>query len=239
MLSSLSRWSRRIAVVIASLVLIIACDSTSNDHTTAAVEELLAVDTVLTLSDLKLSLTEEYCLQHYGFRGYKLDAPKMIVVHHTVIPTLEETIALFKRDHLASNRTRINNFSSLNVGIHYVIDKDGAIYNLLPDSIIARHIIGFNHVSLGIENVAVSAEDLTEAQLESNISLINLLAERHSSVEFLIGHDEYNDRSLPHFELFTAADTTYQPYDKPDPGIKFMTSLRDQLMKRHGLEFKK
>jgi len=197
----------------------------------------VAVDTISTLSDRKLALTSEYCQRNYGFSGYRLDSPKMVVVHHTVIPTLRQTLALFQRDELAPNRKFINRFSPLNVGIHYVIDRDGTIYNLLPDTIIARHIIGFNHVSLGIENVAATKEDLTEAQLKSNAALVNALKSKHPTIQYLIGHDEYNNTDLPHYELFKSLDENYQPYDKPDPGEKFMTDLRYQLLENHKLEF--
>lgn len=197
----------------------------------------IKVDTVPILSARKIELTKAYCNKYYGFNDYKLDSIKMVVIHHTVIPTLEQTLALFRKDELNPNRKFINRFSSLNVGIHYVIDRDGHIYNLLPDTVIARHIIGFNHVSIGIENVAKSKEDLTEAQLQSNIELVRVLKMKHPTIKYLIGHDEYNNPELPHYALFKSLDKAYKPYDKPDPGVKFMFDLRSQLMKKYSFEF--
>lgn len=197
----------------------------------------LQVDTIPTINALKLELTREYCKKHYGLSDYRLDTPRMVVIHYTAIPTLEQTLSLFKMDEIASTRKYINQFSSLNVGIHYVVDQDGRIYHLHPDTVIARHIIGFNHVSIGIENIAGTEKDLTPAQLESNIELVRALKIKHPDIEFLIGHDEYNNDSLPHYKLFKSLDPKYQPYDKPDPGAKFMTDLRQQLFDRYSLEF--
>lgn len=168
-----------------------------------------------------------------------MDQPKMIVVHHTVIPTLKRTIQLFKQDLLSKKRKHIGQFSKLNVGIHYVVDKDGAIYHLLADSIMARHIVGFNHVSIGIENVAKNSSELTEEQVMSNALLIDHLAKKHPSIQYLIGHHEYNQKALPHYELFLALDSNYLPYDKYDPGPGFMKKLRGKLKSDYGLAFEK
>ena len=197
------------------------------------------VDTVLTLSDVKLKLTAEYCLENYGVKSFVLDTPRMIVVHYTAIPDLKTTLSLFKRNYVSPDRDYIKQFSTLNVGIHYVIDKDGKIYNLLPDSVVARHLIGFNHVSLGIENVAADSSELTPQQLQSNIQLIRFLGDRHASIKFLIGHGEYNRKELPHFSLFKSINLKYAPYDKTDPGRMFMNQIRDSLSLKYGLAFEK
>ena len=94
-------------------------------------------------------------------------------------------------------------------------------------------------MSIGIENVAAKASELTQSQLSANIELVKFLSERYPSIKYLIGHDEYNDLSQPHYQLFKSLDSTYQPYDKPDPGEKFMYDLRLNLKEGHGLEFLK
>jgi len=202
-------------------------------------DELGQVDTVRTWNNIKKELTLDYCADNYGIREYRLDTPRMIVVHFTVIPTLDETLALFKRDSISASRKAIGKFSSLNVGIHYVIDKDGKIYKLDPDSVIARHVIGFNYVSLGIENVAKDKEELTNEQLQSNIRLIKFLKGKYPSITYLIGHDEYNDKNLPHYKLYKSTNPEYQPYDKHDPGEEFMSKIRASLKEKYGLVFQK
>jgi N-acetyl-anhydromuramyl-L-alanine amidase AmpD len=189
----------------------------------------IQVDTFSIMSKAKFELTKQYCEENYGERTYRLAIPKMIVVHYTVIPTLDKTLNYFKRDSVEGARS-IRQFSPLNVGIHYVVDRDGKIYSLLPDSIVARHVIGFNHVALGIENVAKDSTDLTDIQLKSNVALILFLAKKYSTIQYLIGHEEYNQLSLPHYKLFRALNKKYAPHDKADPGAWFMKKIRRELL---------
>ena len=224
------------------LLALCSCSPTEKESKTvesAIVVHEINADTIKILNEHKLELTRAYARHHYGLDQYTLDSIKMVVIHYTVIPTLEETVALFKRDSLTSNRKYIGNFSRLNVGIHYIVDTDGSIYSLIPDSVIARHIIGFNHVSIGIENIAASASHLTDEQLASNVQLVKFLSDRHHTINYLIGHDEYNDTTLAHYSLYRSLDANYTPYDKPDPGSQFMTRLRKALKEEHGLEFRK
>jgi N-acetylmuramoyl-L-alanine amidase len=217
-----------------------AQEQTSGQSTSSSAEVgALRVDTIPTLNATKLELTKQYCLENYGVASYKLDTPKIVLVHFTVIPTLEETVAYFQKDSIESSRTNISKFSQMNVGIHYIVDKDGSIYKLVPDTVIARHAIGFNHVSIGIENIAKDAADLSPAQLESNGKLIAALKERNPGLEYLVGHHEYNDTSLAHYKLFLAVDESYKPHDKPDPGAKFMSDLRGKLKTQYNLTFLK
>lgn len=189
----------------------------------------IQVDTFPIISKVKLELTKEYCEENYGERTYRLAVPQMIVVHYTVIPTLDKTLGYFKRDSIEGARS-ISQFSPLNVGIHYVVDHDGKIYNLLPDSIVARHVIGFNHVALGIENIAKDSSDLTDYQLKSNVALIRFLKKKYSTIRYLIGHEEYNKPELPHYKLFRALNEKYKPHDKADPGPLFMKKIRRELL---------
>ncbi|HTH56631.1 MAG TPA: peptidoglycan recognition family protein [Cyclobacteriaceae bacterium] len=207
-------------------VFLSACRS-STLHSDQSV--VIRVDTFSILSKVKLELTKQYCEENYGEQTYRLASPKMIVVHYTVIPTLDKTLNYFKRDSIEGART-ISRFSALNVGIHYVVDRDGKIYNLLPDNIVARHVIGFNHVALGIENVAKDSTDLTDLQLKSNVALIRFLRRKYSTIQYLIGHEEYNNAALPHYKLYRALNEKYAAHDKSDPGPWFMKKIRRELL---------
>lgn len=189
----------------------------------------ISVDTFDILSQKKLDLTVQYNKENYGFESYKLDTPRIVVVHYTAIDDLNATLNLFRNDNIASSRDYIKDFSSLNVGIHYVVDKDGRIFHLMPDSIVARHLIGFNHVSLGIENIAKDSSDLTPAQIESDAKLIEFLVAKYPTIKYMIGHDEYNDTSLPHYKYFRSLNASYKPYGKIDPGKWYMLKLRNRL----------
>ncbi|HZY81541.1 MAG TPA: peptidoglycan recognition family protein [Cyclobacteriaceae bacterium] len=192
-------------------------------------QKSLKVDTVKVLSKKKLDLTVQYNKENYGFSSYRLDTPRIIVVHYTAIDRLDATLNLFKKDNIASSRDYIKDFSSLNVGIHYVVDKDGHIYSLHPDTVVARHLIGFNHVSLGIENIAADSTGLTKAQIESNAKLIGYLAKKYPTIKYMIGHHEYNNKKLPHYKYFRSLNPAYKPYGKIDPGDAYMRKLRNRL----------
>lgn len=213
---------------------ILECTNPSPPMNTADIVELNIpeppdVDTIEALSARKLQLTVDYCRENYGFEDYHLDTPRMVVVHYTAIGDLNATLQLFQRDLISESRDDIKNFSQLNVGIHYVVGKDGKIFTLIPDTIIARHVIGFNHLALGIENVAADSSELTEAQLESNARLIRYLLQRYPTIRYIVGHDESSDPTLPHFGLYLGKNPAYRPHGKADPGPLFMSKLRRRL----------
>jgi len=89
----------------------------------------------------------------------------------------------------------------------------------------ARHVIGLNYSSIGIENVdgQIKQDNLTVAQLESNIKLIDYLKNKYKTIEYLIGHYEYTN--FVNNKLFLEKDKKYRT-KKSDPGVKFMESLR-------------
>ena len=121
----------------------------------------------------------------------------------------------------------------MNVGTHYLVSQDGAIIELLPTTIMGRHTIGFNHVSISIENVATSASELTTEQIQANVDLIRYLTHKHPSIRYLIGHHEYMLRTAPHFALYLAKDESYNSTIKIDPGFRFMRLVRSELFRRY------
>ena len=190
------------------------------------------------VTEKRLQLTGDYCRVHYGLDGYTLKDPRMIVVHYTAAPTLQESYEFFRPSELQAVRTDIRSGGELNVTAHYLVDKDGAIYRLAPENVVCRHTIGFNHVALGIENVGADSDDLTEAQIAADAMLIHDLATRYPTLEYLIGHHEYMDASLPHFTLFRELDPGYRPTVKIDPGPAFMKRLRSVLLENYGIRLK-
>jgi N-acetylmuramoyl-L-alanine amidase len=184
-------------------------------------------------------LTRQYAQTHYGINSYTLKDPKIIVVHYTVTHNLKETFAMFKKDTLEGTRPELIGGGNVNVGVHYVIDRDGSLYSLLPETMMGRHTIGFNHLSLGIEMVGMSSRDLSNEQLESCALLVSYLAREHTSVKYLIGHHEYLIKALPHYALFTERDAKYKPTIKIDPGEAFMHQLRVLLKNKYSLVLEK
>lgn len=174
-------------------------------------------------------LTKEYLKIRYNIiKETPSIVPRMIVVHWTDIPTMEGTFAAFNSARLPNSRSQIQGASSLNVSSQYLIDQDGSIYQLLPDTIMARHVIGLNHCAIGIENVG-NGDDLplTDAQLKSNLWLIKQLDKKYT-IDYVIGHFEYK-KFIGH-NLWKETDPGYLT-DKTDPGIEFITMLRSRLKK--------
>jgi N-acetylmuramoyl-L-alanine amidase len=76
---------------------------------------------------------------------------------------------------------------------HFVIDRDGTIYQLVPLNVMCRHTVGLNDVAIGIEHVGISdAEVLHDAaQIRSSLLLTRWLMGRfHISLANEIGHNE-------------------------------------------------
>lgn len=191
------------------------------------------VDKPIILDETRIELTLEYLEEHYGLQQ---DAPtidpKMIVLHWTAIPTFEGSFDAFKNVKLPSWRPDIKNASALNVSSHFLIDQDGTIYRLMPETTMARHVIGLNHTAIGVENVGGTEEKpLTEAQLQSNIALVNYLADTYD-IEYLIGHYEYTN--FEDHPLWLEKDDGYRT-KKTDPGEDFMRKVRQATEK---LDFK-
>jgi len=204
----------------------------------------------MTLDPQRLELTREY----FRIHAPKLDLrppfqmqPKVVVVHFTAIPTLEETFIVFRAEAIDPGRTLVAEQGRLNVGIQFVVDRDGTVYRLFPETTMVRHVIGLNHVAIGIENVG--SEDLsaaqmegrvpndgnglqlTPAQLNANLALIGLLKQKYPSIEWVIGHQEYRDFEHPKHpgrSLFVEAIPEYRT-EKQDPGMRFMEHLRKRL----------
>ena len=191
------------------------------------------------LSEKRLELTKKYSKQHYDQDRYHLYKPKMIVIHYTAQHSLKAGLYTFKPATIFMDRPFLPRFGDLNVGVHFIINKKGDIYQLLPTTIMGRHVIGFNHTAIGIENVAFEEDELTKEQLNKNAKLVAFLKARHPSIQYLIGHLEYMNRSLPHYKLRIQKDKSYEPTIKIDPGWGFMKSLRKKLKEDYQIELKK
>ncbi len=189
------------------------------------------IDKPITFTEKRVALTREYRKKHYGFTTKSIEIiPKMIVIHWTAIDTLKKSFNAFNREELHSNdRAQLSNAGSLNVSAHFLVDKDGTIYRLMPETIMARHVIGLNAVSIGIENVGGCPPNhyLTQQQLDANSFLVKYLKKKYPTIKYLIGHYEYRDYEY-HKDLWLEQDPNYRNI-KVDPGSTFMYALRGTL----------
>ncbi|MET1259346.1 peptidoglycan recognition family protein [Flagellimonas sp. DF-77] len=172
----------------------------------------------------RITLTKDYLAQRYGIiQDHPEIEPKIIVLHWTVIPTLEQSYEAFQKPTLPNWRPEIESVSGLNVSAHFLVDHDGTIYRLMPETYMARHVIGLNHCAIGVENVGGAADQpLTAAQVEANIRLIDYLAGKYP-IDYLIGHYEYT--RFEEHPLWLEIDPTYRT-EKTDPGPEFMQQVR-------------
>lgn len=172
-------------------------------------------------------LTLEYVRERYDPRARSRRlVPRMIVLHWTELPDLAALWKAFRPARLPVSRPELAHAGRVNVASHFVVDRDGAIYRLLPETAIARHAIGLNRAAIGIENVGGSTAPLTECQVRANAKLVADLAARHPTIRYLIGHHEYGRfRGTP---LWEEKDPTYFT-TKVDPGDEFMAAVRARI----------
>ncbi|MDF1878171.1 N-acetylmuramoyl-L-alanine amidase [Sulfurimonas sp. SAG-AH-194-C20] len=183
-------------------------------------------------TDKRIELTKEYIKTHYSLEVINIKiVPKSVVVHWTAVMSFEQSFERLNPELLFSDRADIAKASALNVSAHFLINRKGVIYQLMPENIMARHVIGLNYSSIGIENVGGESntkEDLTPAQLRANIRLIEYLKSKYPSIKNVFGHYEY--REYEDSKLWLENDKSYRT-EKNDPGKVFMSQLREALDK--------
>jgi N-acetylmuramoyl-L-alanine amidase len=173
------------------------------------------------LSEHRLALMREYSRLHYGREMVRI-TPRAVVVHWTVLPTAEETYARFYPEETQDSEMRAA--GRLNVAAHFLVDRDGTVYQLTPETYLNRHAIGLNWCAIGIENVggASGTDDLTEAQLAANGALIRQLYRKYPTITHVLGH--YQQDQARQASLWREDVDGYYA-EKIDPGPRFMAGL--------------
>ena len=188
---------------------------------TPAQAEKIFVDNFILWTEHRDELIDEYTLKHYGKICREI-IPKAVVVHWTAIGTLESNYKFFYAEEMEDDEGR------LNVASQFLVGRDGTIWRLMPETNFARHIIGYNHCAIGIENVGGydGREDLTEAQLAANVQLIKYLHAKYPTIEYVFGH--YQQDAARASGLYIELVKDYYAI-KTDPGKIFMRGLRSEL----------
>ena len=186
-------------------------------------EELSIIKKFINYDKERIQLSLDYMKKHHDLvQTVPTIVPKMIVLHYTAGGTVDSNFNYFNKTRIESQRKYIKNHSSLNVSAHYIVGRDGKIYQLMPDNMFARHTIGLNYMAIGIENIGSKSQPLTEAQVKANANLIRYLTAKYN-IEYLIGHFEYGVfRNTP---LWKETDKNYFT-GKVDPEKKFMIKVR-------------
>lgn len=197
---------------------------------TRPIQPLQIIDKPIDFGKKRIKMTKAYIRAHYGKNVKTIEiTPKIIVLHWTAEMDFDKSFDRLKPEMLLSDRKDILKASALNVSAHFLVARDGTIYRLMPSNWMARHVIGLNYSSIGIENVGGKGnkiDDLTPEQLRSNIALVAYLKGKYPTIEYLIGHHEY--RRMESTPLWLEKDKGYRTV-KNDPGDRFMRDVRKAL----------
>jgi beta-N-acetylhexosaminidase len=143
----------------------------------------------------------EYARRHYGpaRATWRLDHPRVIVEHYTATESFSSVFNYFSQDVADPELHELPG-----VCAHFVIDRDGTIYQLVSTSVICRHTVGLNYTAIGIEHVGTSDAEIlaNPRQLASSLALTVWLMQKFGiSLGNVIGHNE-SLTSRYHLELY-------------------------------------
>jgi N-acetylmuramoyl-L-alanine amidase len=219
---SLKNTSKKYYKILAILSLLIICNNLKAED--------LVKDTSINIIQLPINyskertaLSIEYLKNRHGItQTTPTINPVMVILHFTDGGTIKSIQNYFNSPTIEDSRQINKRVSALNVGSQFLIDRDGKIYQLMPDNYLARHAIGLNYCAIGVENIGSDKNPLTQEQVIANASLVRHLAKKYK-IEYLIGHSEYI--AFRNTALWKETDPKYITY-KSDPGKKFMEGVR-------------
>ncbi len=129
-----------------------------------------------------------YSKRHYGAYKWRLRDPKLIVIHYAVAGSIGAIYNTFAPDNPDVEFGELPGVCS-----HYAVGAGGGLVKFVPPSIRCRHVVGLNHVAIGIEHVGFSDSDVLNrpAQLSGSLQLTQWLRCRFGvPIEGVIGHNE-------------------------------------------------
>jgi beta-N-acetylhexosaminidase len=132
--------------------------------------------------------TAAYARRHYGIDDFHLRHPHVIVEHYTVTATFQQAFDTFAPDVPDSELHELPGTCA-----HFVVDRDGTIYQLVRLSLMCRHTVGLNYTAIGIEHVGFSDGQILgdRRQLAASLKLTRWLRCRYGiAVKDVIGHSE-------------------------------------------------
>ena len=143
--------------------------------------------------------TTRWRIDNYNTRAYPLD---MIILHATATSSVQESVDCFLKNETSC---------------HYIVDRSGEVFSLVPEEKRAWHAgTGFdksawhnlddiNSRSIGIEFQSPYPFTFTDEQIDAGIRLLKDILKRHPNIE-------------PHSIL---AHSDIAPHRKEDPGAAF------------------
>jgi N-acetylmuramoyl-L-alanine amidase len=135
----------------------------------------------------RLAETAAYAKRHYGMRTYAL-RPRAIVEHVTATTSFASAFATFSADVPDAELHQLPGTCA-----HFVVDRDGTIYQLVRLNVMCRHTVGLNWAAIGIEHVGLSDAQVLgdRAQMRASLTLtLWLMATYRIALTNVIGHNE-------------------------------------------------
>jgi N-acetylmuramoyl-L-alanine amidase len=153
-----------------------------------------------------------YSKRHYGRYKWRLVDPKLIVLHYAEAGSISAIFNTFRPDNPDPEFHELPNVCS-----HYAVSATGGVYKFVPPTIRCRHVVGLNHVAIGIEHVGFSDQDILgrPPQLNGSLRFAQWLRCRFGiPVSGVIGHNEslsspYYKELDPRFKGRTHGDWTH------------------------------
>jgi beta-N-acetylhexosaminidase len=190
--------------------LLLACGAPASAQ--SAVRKPTIVQKPIPFPQKRKNETAAYAQRHYGIDSYRLTNPNVIVEHITVTSTFSAVFNTFAPDKPDVELHELPGLCS-----HFVIDRDGTIYQLVPLGIMCRHTVGLNYTAFGIEHVGMSDADVMgdKRQMDASLRLTRWLRCRYSiGVGNVIGHSEslsskYHRENVARLRTQTHGDWTH------------------------------
>jgi beta-N-acetylhexosaminidase len=155
---------------------------------TAAAERPAIVAKPIPFGAARKQETAAYSARHYGLRTWRLARPRVIVQHYTASSTFSSAWNTFAADVPDGELGELPGTCA-----HFVVDRDGTIYQLVELSTMCRHTVGLNYTAVGIEHVGRSDREVlgNPRQLQASLRLTAWLMQRFGiRLVNVIGHSE-------------------------------------------------
>src|SRR3954453_6163283 len=150
-----------------------------------------------------------YARRHYGISSYRLTNPKVIVEHVAVASSAAATRSTFVPDRPDPELHELPGTCA-----HFVVDRDGTIYQLVSLKLMCRHTVGLNYTAIGIEHAGFKDGDVLDnrRELAASLQLTRWLRCRYGiAIKNVIGHNEslsspYHHENVARLRTQTHAD---------------------------------
>jgi len=179
---------RALAVVCLACLLAACGAGAVGSRTEASVQRPRIVTKLIPFGAKRRAETAAYAKRHYGIGTWRLRHPRVIVEHYTAADSFASTWAAFARDTPDGELGELPGTCA-----HFVVDRDGTIYQLVPLSVMCRHTVGLNYTAIGVEAVGTSDAEILRnpAQLNASLRLAAWLMETYGiALGDVIGHNE-------------------------------------------------